>query len=73
MATRQSDTVDKTLALEAVAKRRRGEIPTDREQRALNRVEKRQEEDWKDGKEKHRKLVFAAWRVHGSPTDIRER
>lgn len=29
--------------------------------------------DRKDGKEKRQKLVFAAWRVHGSPTDIRER
>jgi len=44
MAVRHSDAVDQTLALEAIAKRRRGEIPSDREQRALNRVEKRQEE-----------------------------
>jgi hypothetical protein len=29
--------------------------------------------DRKDGKEKRQKLVFAAWRIHGSPTDIRER
>jgi len=29
--------------------------------------------DRKDGKEKRQKLVFAAWRVHGSSTDIRER
>jgi hypothetical protein len=26
----------------------------------------------KDGKQRHQKLLFAAWRVHGSPTDIRE-
>jgi hypothetical protein len=29
--------------------------------------------DRKDGKQKRHKLVFAAWRVHGSPSDIRER
>jgi hypothetical protein len=29
--------------------------------------------DRKDGKQKRQKLLFAAWRVHGSPTDIRER
>jgi hypothetical protein len=29
--------------------------------------------DRKDGKQKRQKLVFAAWRVRGSPTDIRER
>lgn len=29
--------------------------------------------DRKDRKEKRQKLVFAAWRVHSSPTDIRER
>jgi hypothetical protein len=28
--------------------------------------------DRKDGKRKRQKLLFAAWRVHGSPTDIRE-
>ena len=27
----------------------------------------------KNGKRRHQKLLFAAWRVHGSPTDIRER
>jgi hypothetical protein len=27
----------------------------------------------KDGKQRRQKLLFAAWRVHGSPTDIRER
>jgi hypothetical protein len=27
----------------------------------------------KSGKRRHQKLLFAAWRVHGSPTDIRER
>jgi IS4 transposase len=27
----------------------------------------------KDGKKKTQKLLFAAWRVHGSPTEIRER
>jgi putative transposase len=27
----------------------------------------------KDGKRKHQKLLFAAWRVNGSPTEIRER
>ena len=27
----------------------------------------------KDGKERRQKLLFAAWRVRGSPTDIRER
>ena len=26
----------------------------------------------KDGKQRHQKLLFAAWRVHGSPTEIRE-
>jgi len=26
----------------------------------------------KDGKHRHQKLLFAAWRVHGSPTEIRE-
>ena len=26
----------------------------------------------KDGKKRHQKLLFAAWRVHGSPTEIRE-
>ncbi len=25
----------------------------------------------KDGKQRHQKLLFAAWRLHGSPTDIR--
>jgi hypothetical protein len=44
MAIKQSDAVDQALALEAIAKRKRGEIPSDREQRALNRIEKRQEE-----------------------------
>ena len=29
--------------------------------------------DRKDRKQKRQKLVFAAWRVHGAPTDIRER
>jgi len=29
--------------------------------------------DRKDGKQKRQKLLFAAWRVHGSPTQIRER
>ena len=29
--------------------------------------------DRKDGKEKRQKLLFAAWRVHGSPSNIRER
>lgn len=27
----------------------------------------------KDGKQRRQKLLFAAWRVHGSPTEIRER
>jgi hypothetical protein len=27
----------------------------------------------KDGKQRRQKLLFAAWRVHGDPTDIRER
>jgi hypothetical protein len=27
----------------------------------------------KDGKSRNQKLLFAAWRVHGSPTEIRER
>ena len=27
----------------------------------------------KDGKQRRQKLLFVAWRVHGSPTDIRER
>lgn len=27
----------------------------------------------KDGKQRRQKLLFAAWRVHGCPTDIRER
>src|SRR5690606_7805650 len=27
----------------------------------------------KDGKRKAQKLMFAAWRVHGSPTEIREK
>ncbi len=27
----------------------------------------------KDGKQRRQKVLFAAWRVHGSPTDIRER
>lgn len=26
----------------------------------------------KDGRQRHQKLLFAAWRVHGSPTEIRE-
>ena len=26
----------------------------------------------KDGKQRHQKLLFAAWGVHGSPTEIRE-
>jgi hypothetical protein len=29
--------------------------------------------DRKDNKQRRQKLLFAAWRVHGSPTDIRER
>jgi hypothetical protein len=33
----------------------------------------RRYQDRKDGKPKCQKLVFAAWRVYGSPTDIRER
>jgi len=44
MKVKQSDAVDQDLALGAIAKRKRGEIPTVREQEALNRVEKRQEE-----------------------------
>jgi hypothetical protein len=27
----------------------------------------------KDGKQRHQKLLFAAWRVHGSPSEIRDR
>jgi len=27
----------------------------------------------KDGKQRQQKLLFAAWRVHGAPTEIRER
>lgn len=30
-------------------------------------------QDRKDGKKKRQKLIFAAWKVHGSPTDTRER
>jgi putative transposase len=29
--------------------------------------------DRRDGKKKRQKLLFAAWRVHGTPTEIRER
>jgi hypothetical protein len=44
MIAKHSDAVDQDLALEAIAKRKRGVVPSTREQQALSRVEKRQEE-----------------------------
>jgi hypothetical protein len=36
-------------------------------------VSYRRHRNRKDGKQRRQKLLFAAWRVHGSPTEIRER
>jgi len=80
MAMKQSDAVDQALALEAIAKRKRGEIPTDREQRALNRIEKRQEEQrrwefyrtipqkhWVEMSGRERKVLYEQATLYGLP------
>jgi len=64
-----SDAVDQDLALSAINKRTRGEIPTDREVRALNRLEKRQEEQrrW----EYYRSIPLKHWaEMSGRPRKV---
>ncbi len=78
MTVRNSDAVDQALALEAIAKRRRGEIPSQREQRALGRVEKRQEEQrrweyyraiplkhWVEMSGRERKILYEQANLYG--------
>jgi hypothetical protein len=69
MIAKHSDAVDQDLALEAIAKRKRWDIPSTREQQALNRVEKRQEEQrrW----EYYRAIPQKHWReMSGRQTKV---